>query len=79
MVCGAQDVAHNTLWVVQGHDHPWLQSPMQALDASWVAGSAPALGSYGAKTRYRRADATCVLAPNGEGAFALAFNEPHGR
>lgn len=72
-----KDVAHNTLWVVQGHDHPWLQSPqLQALDASWVAGSAPALGSYGAKTRYRQADATCVLAPNGEGAFALAFNEP---
>ena len=40
-----KDVAHNTLWVVQGHDHPWLQSPqLQALDASWVAGSAPALG-----------------------------------
>lgn len=72
-----KDVAHNTLWVVQGHDHPWLQSPqLQALDASWVAGSAPALGSYGAKTRYRQADAACVLAPNGEGAFALAFNEP---
>ncbi|MFW9594353.1 MAG: tRNA 2-thiouridine(34) synthase MnmA [Macromonas sp.] len=72
-----KDVAHNTLWVVQGHDHPWLQSPqLQALDASWISGSAPALGSYGAKTRYRQADATCVLAPNGEGAFALAFNEP---
>ncbi|WP_101103505.1 tRNA 2-thiouridine(34) synthase MnmA [Macromonas bipunctata] len=72
-----KDVAHNTLWVVQGHDHPWLQSPqLQALDASWVAGSAPALGRYGAKTRYRQADAACVLAPNGEGAFALAFNEP---
>lgn len=72
-----KDVAHNTLWVVQGRDHPWLQSPqLQALDASWVAGSAPALGRYGAKTRYRQADAACVLAPNGEGAFALAFNEP---
>ena len=72
-----KDVAHNTVWVVQGHDHPWLQSPqLQALDASWVAGSAPALGRYGAKTRYRQADAACVLAPNGEGAFALAFNEP---
>lgn len=72
-----KDVVRNTLWVVQGHDHPWLQSPqLQALDASWVAGSAPALGRYGAKTRYRQADAACVLAPNGEGAFALAFNEP---
>ena len=72
-----KDVAHNTLWVVQGHDHPWLQSPqLQALDASWVAGSAPALGRYGAKTLYSQADPACVLAPNGEGAFALAFNEP---
>ena len=37
-----KDVASNTLWVVQGHDHPWLLSPaLEADDASWVAGSAP--------------------------------------
>ena len=53
-----KDMAKNTLWVVQGHDHPWLQSPaLDADDASWVAGAAPAPGRYAAKTRYRQADA----------------------
>jgi tRNA-specific 2-thiouridylase len=27
-----KDMENNTLWVVQGHDHPWLLS--HALDAS---------------------------------------------
>jgi tRNA-specific 2-thiouridylase len=40
-----------------------------------VAGSAPAPGSYGAKTRYRQADADCTLAPAVNGAFRLAFGE----
>lgn len=72
-----KDVASNTLWVVQGHDHPWLLSPLlQAEDASWVAGEPPAPGRYGAKTRYRQADAACLLAPNGDGAFALGFDQP---
>ena len=35
-----KDMASNTLWVVQGHDHPWLQSrALDADDASWVAGA----------------------------------------
>jgi tRNA-specific 2-thiouridylase len=72
-----KDVAGNTLWVVQGHDHPWLQSlALDADDASWVAGSAPAPGAYGAKTRYRQADAACTLAPDANGAFHLDFREP---
>lgn len=71
-----KDVAANTLWVVQGHDHPWLQSlALDADDASWVAGSAPAPGAYGAKTRYRQADAACTLAPDANGAFHLDFRE----
>lgn len=71
-----KEVASNTLWVVQGHDHPWLLSPLlQAEDASWVAGEPPAPGQYGAKTRYRQADAACLLAPNGDGAFALGFEQ----
>lgn len=37
-----KDVEKNTLWVVQGHDHPWLLTPrLRAQDASWVAGHAP--------------------------------------
>ena len=52
----------NTLWVVQGHDHPWLQSTkLDAQDCSWVAGSAPAAGAMAAKTRYRQLDAACEL------------------
>src|SRR3954470_6760288 len=51
-----KDLEHNTLWVVQGHDHPWLQSlSLDADDASWVAGEPPAAGAYAAKTRYRQA------------------------
>lgn len=72
-----KDVEKNTLWVVQGHDHPWLQSgALEAQDASWVAGDAPAEGSYGSKTRYRQADAPCRLAPGANGAFQLAFPQP---
>jgi len=57
-----KDMANNTLYVVQGHDHPWLQSAaLVAEDASWVAGQPPAAGALGAKTRYRQADAPCEL------------------
>jgi hypothetical protein len=58
-----KDLVHNTLWVVQGHDHPWLLSErLQAQDCSWVAGLAPSLGTMAAKTRYRQADAPCDAA-----------------
>ena len=75
-----KDIEANTLWVVQGHDHPWLQSfALDALDASWVAGQAPAPGLYAAKSRYRQADSACTLsAVNGEigDAFSLEFPDP---
>ena len=57
-----KDMASNTLWVVQGHDHPWLLSPkLQADDLSWIAGTPPKAGHYHAKTRYRQQDAACNL------------------
>jgi tRNA-specific 2-thiouridylase len=57
-----KDMANNTLWVVQGHDHPWLLSHrLHAQDCSWVAGSAPPLGAMAAKTRYRQQDAACTV------------------
>ena len=72
-----KDITHNTLYVVQGHDHPWLQSKvLQADEASWVAGEPPAAGTMAAKTRYRQADAACVLKEGANGAFELAFGEP---
>ena len=74
-----KDVAHNTLHVVQGHAHPWLQSPwLEAADTSWVAGAPPAPGPLAAKTRYRQADAPCRLsvAEGDAGGFRLDFAEP---
>ncbi|WP_295854573.1 tRNA 2-thiouridine(34) synthase MnmA [uncultured Xylophilus sp.] len=72
-----KDVERNTLYVVQGHDHPWLLSHrLAAGDASWVAGSPPAPGAYAAKTRYRQADAGCTLSADGgptADRFALDF------
>lgn len=72
-----KDMASNTLYVVQGHDHPWLLSPtLDAADLSWVAGEPPAAGTaLSAKTRYRQTDAACqVLAADGD-TLRLAFEE----
>jgi tRNA-specific 2-thiouridylase len=71
-----KDVANNTLHVVQGHGHPWLQSPwLEANDVSWVAGQAPNAAQIAAKTRYRQADAPCRFTPHTEG-FRLDFTDP---
>ena len=72
-----KDMATNTLWVVQGHDHPWLlSSDLKFDDASWTSSASPALSECFAKTRYRQADATCEFEAMGEGGFALSFPEP---
>ncbi|MDM0065782.1 tRNA 2-thiouridine(34) synthase MnmA [Variovorax sp. J31P207] len=72
-----KDVADNTLWVVQGHDHPWLlSSALEADDASWVSGRVPVPGVLAAKSRYRQADASCRLGAGRDGAFRLEFDEP---
>jgi tRNA-specific 2-thiouridylase len=71
-----KDLERNVLVVVQGHEHPALQSrSLQADDASWVAGAAPPTGAFAAKTRYRQADAACLLR-FGETGFALDFEQP---
>ena len=72
-----KDMASNTLYAVQGHDHPWLQSKaLRADDASWVAGEPPAAGRYGAKTRYRQADAPCRFEAMSASDFTLRFEQP---
>jgi len=70
-----KDMEKNILWVVQGHDHAWLQyAALEAEDASWVAGVAPAPALLAAKTRYRQSDAPCTLEPGDTPAgFRLAF------
>ncbi|MBB5202909.1 tRNA-specific 2-thiouridylase [Inhella inkyongensis] len=71
-----KDLERNRLVVVQGHGHALLQSPaLEAADCSWISGSAPPAGPYGAKTRYRQGDAACTLAATEQG-IALAFEQP---
>jgi len=70
-----KDISNNTLYVAQGHEHPWLLAhKLSAMDASWVSGAAPMPGSYSAKTRYRQADSACTLiASNDPQSFELSF------
>jgi tRNA-specific 2-thiouridylase len=71
-----KDIEHNTLWVVQGHDHPWLLSTqLHAQDCSWVSGSAPALGLRAAKTRYRQQDAACEVLQADSVSCQLQFEQ----
>ena len=68
-------MAANTVYVVQGHDHPWLLSHhLHAQDVSWVAGHDPLNAPYASKTRYRQADAACSYENDSVG-FALNFPE----
>jgi tRNA-uridine 2-sulfurtransferase len=72
-----KDMAKNTLWVVQGHEHPWLLSgALQADDVSWCAGHSPTNGPLANKSRYRQADAACDFTAQ-DGGFALNF--PHAQ
>ena len=75
-----KDMATNTLYAVQGHDHPWLLSQtLQADQLSWCAGHPPmaATSSAGftAKTRYRQADAPCTPSLRADGTLQLDFAE----
>ena len=70
-----KDVQNNVLYVVQGHDHPWLlSSTLHAGQASWIAGEAPAPGALSAKTRYRQADMACRFGQADSG-FRLDFEQ----
>ena len=72
-----KDLDTNILWVVQGHDHPWLQSTeLSAQNCSWVAGTPPLPGRLAAKSRYRQADATCELRAVTTTQCELAFDAP---
>ncbi len=76
-VCG-KDLVKNELIVVQGHDHPRLLSQqLRAEDLAWVSGAAPqARSSYGAKTRYRQADADCRIGRVGDEGLDVEFSAP---
>ncbi|MBI1890976.1 MAG: tRNA 2-thiouridine(34) synthase MnmA [Burkholderiales bacterium] len=69
-----KDIESNTLYVVQGHDHPWLLSQaLHAGQASWIAGEPPVKTQLSAKTRYRQADVACAFQASDAAAFDLTF------
>jgi len=73
-----KDLENNTLYVGQGHNHPWLFSDeLEAEQLSWVAGEAPRAGTrLVAKIRYRQADQDCTVAAIGDGRMTLRFDAP---
>ncbi|MFO1282795.1 MAG: tRNA 2-thiouridine(34) synthase MnmA [Burkholderiales bacterium] len=73
-----KDLAGNRLLAVQGHDHPLLYaSIVEANDAHWIAGAAPALPArLAAKTRYRMADAACDAVAVPGGGISARFDRP---
>lgn len=71
-----KDITRNTLWVVQGHDHAWLNyTALQSLNTSWVSGKIPTLGCYTSKTRYRQADSITQLTMASKQQFEMVFPE----
>lgn len=64
-----KDVPNNTLYVVQGHDHPWLVShELTGIKPSWCGGDFPEKTNLSVKTRYRMPDVPCTLIePNADG------------
>ena len=73
-----KDLKSNTLWVCQGHDHPWLLShELTAVHPSWISGSAPDITeTVTVKTRYRQSDGACRLLSDSADAFTLGFDDP---
>ncbi|MDU0810424.1 MAG: tRNA 2-thiouridine(34) synthase MnmA [Burkholderia sp.] len=63
----SKEVSSNTLYIVQGHNHPWMFSrKLVAGDVSWVGGEAPKdKFNVFAKTRYRQIDTECAFSKEG--------------
>ena len=71
-----KDMASNSLYIVQGHEHPWLLNKvLQASQISWTFDDLPATKSYTAKTRYRQSDAPCQLTQVSADGFTLDFDQ----
>ena len=73
-----KDMARNILYVVQRHDHPaLLVEDLHAEQLSWVSGEMPHVHwVYGAKTRYRQADAPCEIERIDATGCQIKFAEP---
>lgn len=70
-----KDIKNNVLYVVQGHEHPWLhQTTLQAEQAHYIAGHPPVDTHLACKARYRQSDAACTFATHPDG-FSLQFEQ----
>jgi tRNA-specific 2-thiouridylase len=72
-----KDLAHDVLYVGQGHDHRWLMSRrVEASALSWVADEPPAAGArLTAKLRYRQVDQACTVASIEAGGMTIEFDQ----
>jgi len=73
----AKEPSRNALVVVQGRDDPRLYARVVALpEIHWIAGVPPGAGQrLTAKTRYRMADASCIVKLGGSG-WQATFDSP---
>ena len=73
-----KDVERNELLVVQGHDHPAMQSQtVVAHTCDWVSGDSLKVGErITAKTRYRQQDQACQVIDINEISITVKFDEP---
>jgi len=73
-----KDVARNELLVVQGHDHPAMQSQtVTANGMDWVSATSPKQGDVlTAKTRYRQQDHQCKIMEIDEQNLIVQFSQP---
>jgi tRNA-uridine 2-sulfurtransferase len=71
-----KDIKANVLFVVQGHDHPWLHShTLEAEQAHFIAGHLPVNMQIACKARYRQGDSICHLQLKDDEHFHLDFAE----
>jgi len=73
----AKDAARNALIVVQGHDHPLLES-RELSTAPWHWLAAPRREPFrcSVKVRYRQSDQAARLEPRPDGSMHIVFEEP---
>lgn len=73
-----KNIDTNELLVVQGHDHPAMQSQtVVAQGIDWVSGKSPAADlALTAKTRYRQQDQPCKLVECDDHTLTVVFDQP---
>lgn len=72
-----KDLVHNVLYVVQGHDHPWLKTEvLNGTKPSWISGEAPTEKHLSVKTRYRMPDEPCCIIEADNTKLSLKSDEP---